>query len=125
MRGTLVLATMALAAVSAAAPASAAGFYKVGTAGGGVSMKTEQGVRVWRAARSVDLELAGPARSAAPSDAQTLVVVEIVAPTRWRASSQGFWSGDSAHSRRYTQGVYSGAPVRRGRTFLRIYRRPL
>jgi hypothetical protein len=122
MRKNLVPGALAVCAL-VSGPASAAGFYKVGGAGAGITMNTENGVRVWRAAKRVDLELvgAGPAASApaAPS-----IVIEVIARTRQQASSQGFWSGDPVGSRRYTQGIYSGEPVRRGRTAVRIWRRP-
>lgn len=109
------------AAASASMPASAGMIYASGAAGG-VSKKSEHGVTVWRGRKPLDAELAGGAPAPRAYEAPS-IVIEVIGPVRPYQLTQGFWSGEG-RSLRYTQGFYSGPAVRRGRTVVRIYRRP-
>lgn len=80
----------------------------------GVSVRTEHGVKVYRAKPSLAIMLAGPPEPApqgkAASEPCRTVVIERHYYTRLRRlRTQGFYSGHPGKSRRFTQGFYSGS----------------
>lgn len=82
----------------------------------GVSVKTEEGVKVYRGAPTKREKLAG-----APAPLTRIVVArkEVIIEHHYhsrirRLRTQGFYSGHPGKSRRFTQGFYSG-PAEMGR----------
>lgn len=82
----------------------------------GVSVKTEEGVKVYRGAPTKREKLAGaPAPLARIVVARKEMIIEHHYHSRIRRlRTQGFYSGHPGKSRRFTQGFYSG-PASMGR----------
>lgn len=90
---------------------AAANIVRFASAGdSGVSIKTENGVKVYRGAPAKRENLAGaPAGLARTVITQTKMVIEHHYHSRIRhLRTQGFYSGHCGKSRRFTQGFYSG-----------------